>query len=123
MVAAREKIQCAWEPWISSDRKGRDGRTGQTIGGGYASAGPAKQLLRSFLHGLTELGPRRNPGPASLFVDALRQPGDADRSDELAVDRKRHSPADQIDLAGIHVHDPEIPIGPRLEELGEIFRG
>src|SRR5215467_2959980 len=68
------------------------------------------------LHRRAQLRPGRDPGIGRFLVDAFRQTGNPDAADQLAIDGERHAAADQIDLAGIHVHDPEIAIRPRLVE-------
>ena len=66
--------------------------------------------------------PRCRRAPA-FSSSPSRQSGDADRTDELAVDRDRHAAADQIHLVAVHVHDSEIAVRAGLVERAQRFGG
>src|SRR5262249_59195826 len=90
-------------------------------GEAWALDSPPIARAISFLHGFAEFHPGRNPGAARLLVLAFGQPGDADRADELAVERQRYPAADEVNLVAVHVHDPEVTVGAGLVEVGELL--
>src|SRR5262245_49699659 len=75
------------------------------------------------LHRFAEFHPGLDPRPGRLLVHAFRQAGHPNAADEYAVERKRYSAADEVNLPRIHVHDAEVSIGPSLVQLPQRLRG
>jgi len=53
---------------------------------------------------LRAICPTRQSGQCGFLVDALWQSGNANSTDQLTVDDKWHSAADEIDLAGVQLY-------------------
>src|SRR5262245_41809829 len=75
------------------------------------------------LHRFAEFHPRVDPRAGRFLVHAFGQARDADRADDDTIERERHSAADKINLAGIHVHNAEVAVGPGLMQLSHRLRG
>src|SRR5215510_3737959 len=75
------------------------------------------------LHRFAEFHPRVDPRPGRFLVHAFGQARDTDRADDHTIEREWHSAADKINLAGIHVHNAEVAVGPGLIQLPHRLRG
>src|SRR5690349_20598376 len=87
-----------------------------------ASRAFARDKIRTlFFHALAVLIPRVDARQCRFFVNAFRQPGNTDGTYQSIVDRERHATADEVNFAGVHVHDAEVAIGTGFAELGGSF--